>query len=181
MFGWVSPFRRGRSQGSKRPSPHRRSWGLRLLLAIGLAIAVGAILRPPGRQLAGEAFVIDGDTIRIGDATLRLKGMDAPEMRQSCERAGVSYPCGEVARSALVRLLHGRKPACRIVGRDRYGRGLARCSVEGKDIGRRMVEDGWAVAYGDYEQEEGSARARGAGLWSGSFDRPSLWRRERRP
>src|SRR5215213_3677221 len=52
------------------------------------------------------------------------------------------------------------------------------CTVDGRDIGGRMIETGYAVAYGDYEREEARARAARVGLWAGTFERPSQWRRE---
>src|SRR3954453_16556508 len=135
-----------------------------LLLAIALAGSIGLFVRPSGRQVTGDVYVVDGDTLRMGQTALRLKGMDAPEMRQSCTRDGASYLCGRAARDALITLVGGRKPLCRITGRDRYGRSLARCSVDGRDIGGAMVETGQAVAYGDYDREEARARAARAGL-----------------
>jgi endonuclease YncB( thermonuclease family) len=113
----------------------------------------------------------------MGEVTIRLKGLDAPEMRQSCTRGGAAYACGSVARDALVRLIGNRTPRCRISGRDRYQRSLAKCFVDGTDLGSALVEGGYAVADGDYEREEAWARARSAGLWAGAFERPSLWRR----
>jgi endonuclease YncB( thermonuclease family) len=134
-------------------------------------------LRPGGRQIVGGVTVIDGDSLRMGEVSIRLKGLDAPELKQTCTRAGAAYPCGRVAREALDRMIAGRKPRCRIQGRDRYGRSLAQCFVDGTDIGATLVESGYALGYGGYEREEARARARSAGVWSGEFERPSLWRR----
>jgi endonuclease YncB( thermonuclease family) len=123
--------------------------------------------------------VVDGDTIHVNDTKIRLKGIDAPEMAQVCSRSAHSYSCGEVARRALIDLVSKAQVQCRAAGRDRYQRVLARCTVNGSDIGARMVEEGWAVSYGrDYEREEARARSRAAGLWSGEFERPQDWRRE---
>ena len=52
------------------------------------------------------------------------------------------------------------------------------CRSGGVELNRRQVEDGWAVAYGDYADAERSARERRVGLWAGSFDRPREWRVE---
>lgn len=164
-------MRRRRSRGSGIQS---------LVIALALAGGAGLALKPNGRALEGRAHVTDGDTIRIGDAKIRLKGIDTPEMEQSCSRSGRSYSCGDVARRQLIDLVSGEIVRCRAQGRDRYGRVLARCQVNGRDIGAQMVEEGWAVSYGrDYEREEARARSRGAGLWSGSFERPQDWRRRR--
>ncbi len=133
-------------------------------------------------MVEGRAHATDGDTIRIGDERLRLKGIDVPEMRQMCSRAGRSYLCGEAARDALVSLMLNEELRCRSSGRDRYKRLLVYCTAGGIDLNRRMVEEGWAVAYDrEYRDEEAAARRRGAGLWAGEFERPQEWRRENAP
>jgi endonuclease YncB( thermonuclease family) len=150
-----------------------------LILALALAGGAGLVLKPNDRTLEGRAQVTDGDTIRIGEARIRLKGIDAPEMEQRCSRAGRSYACGETARRVLIELVSAKNVRCRAAGRDRYRRILARCTVGGKDIGTQMVESGWAVSYGrDYDAEEARAQERGVGLWEGAFERPQDWRRE---
>src|SRR5262245_58219305 len=51
--------------------------------------------------LAGTAHVIDGDTIAIGDARIRLEGIDAPESGQTCKRKWFgSWACGAAATEA---------------------------------------------------------------------------------
>jgi endonuclease YncB( thermonuclease family) len=151
-----------------------------LVIALALAAGAGFALKPNDRALEGRARVTDGDTIRIGDARIRLKGIDAPEMEQICTRAGRTYPCGETARRALIDIVGGENVQCRSSGRDRYKRILARCTVKGDDIGTRMVEEGWAVSYGrDYALQETRAQSRGVGLWAGEFERPREWRRSR--
>lgn len=170
----VAPVSRESFQ--RRATRGRFGHGTALLLAILLATSVGLFVRPGGRQIAGEVHVIDGDTLRMGEVLIRLKGLDAPEMKQSCTRKGLPYPCGRMARDALVRLVGGHAPRCRVSGRDRYERSLATCFVEGADIGAALVQGGHAVAYGDYQREEASARAAATGLWAGEFERPSLWR-----
>jgi endonuclease YncB( thermonuclease family) len=151
-----------------------------LVIALALAAGAGLVLKPNDRSLEGRPQVTDGDTIRINDARIRLKGIDAPEMDQACTRAGRTYRCGETARRALIDLVSGENVQCRAAGRDRYRRILARCAVKGSDIGARMVEEGWAVSYGrDYDLQETRARGRAAGLWAGEFERPQEWRRSR--
>ena len=147
-------------------------------MLLALVGALGLALRPSGRGVEGEADVIDGDSLRVGAMEMRLKGIDAPEMRQTCYRGGKPYRCGEAARQALQAKVAGRTLACRIDGRDRYGRALARCRVDGQDLGAWLVREGLAVGYRDYERDEAAARARRAGLWAGEFQRPSLWRQE---
>ena len=43
----------------------------------------------------GKAQVIDGDTIKINKKSIRLYGIDAPEMKQLCkDKYKVNYACG---------------------------------------------------------------------------------------
>lgn len=152
---------------------------LAILTLIGLAVTV-AYLAAPETQISGAVRVIDGDTIKLGGQSIRLAGMDAPELAQTCMLEARPQRCGEVARDALERIVAQGTVSCRIVGHDRYRRGLGRCDAGGGDIGARLVQDGLAVGYGDYAREEHEARIAGRGLWAGSFQRPATWRRAHR-
>jgi endonuclease YncB( thermonuclease family) len=162
------------------PSRLRRFLDYALAAAIlGLLILVTArIDRVATRHVAGDAVVNDGDTITLKGQRIRLRGIDAPEYHQTCEKDGATYACGRAAREALVKLAGGGAIDCTGWERDRYDRLLAVCKAGGVDLNRRQVEDGWAVAYGDYADAEQSAHDRHVGLWVGSFERPREWRVE---
>jgi endonuclease YncB( thermonuclease family) len=154
------------------------------LLAAAAAAWLGELLPGGGPDMAGPAAVVDGDTIRLGGRTIRLDGIDAPEARQTCRRDGRPWPCGAEATDALRRVLHvhGAEARCTTTGRDRYDRTLARCRVDGRDLGALQVREGWAVAYRRYSSryvpEEWLAWAGGRGIWAGEFEMPGDWRRE---
>ncbi|MFO1149184.1 MAG: thermonuclease family protein [Alsobacter sp.] len=161
--------------------PGRRGAPPWLWLVVALAAAVVAAGREAVRRassviVSGRAEVIDGDSLRIGGTELRLAGIDAPEYRQTCWRAGAPEPCGRHAREALAALLAKGDPTCRVEGHDRFGRGLARCMVGRQDVNRTMVEKGEAVSFGDYETAQAQARAAGRGIWGTEFQRPADWR-----
>ena len=86
-----------------------------------------------------------------------------------------------MARSALENLVRDGDLRCTEMGRDRYGRVLARCANgRGEEINRAMVREGWALAYeGDpaYLAEQRTAAAERRGIHAWQFDRPSDWRR----
>jgi endonuclease YncB( thermonuclease family) len=147
---------------------------LATLLLVALAIGV-FMLRPQPERLEGAARVVDGDTVELGKRRLRLAGLDAPELAQTCERGGQVYRCGEAARDAL-RDLARAGLICRTASRDKYGRDLAICEAGGQDVGAVLVSRGLALAFGRYEREEREARLRSAGIWAGRFERPSAWR-----
>ena len=144
------------------------------LILIGLVAGVAYLARDQ-EIIAGFAEVIDGDSVRLEGRDIRIAGIDAPELRQTCFVQSGSYSCGDVARRALGDMLAGRIATCRVSGRDRYGRRLASCEAGGEDIGAALVSRGFAVAYGRYEREEAGARRQKLELWSGTFERP--WRK----
>jgi endonuclease YncB( thermonuclease family) len=151
-----------------------------LALSIGILLAAGGALyvwrAPQERELTGVAEAIDGDSLRLAGEEIRLEGIDAPELQQTCRLGDRADPCGRTARAALRRLLAGGLVTCVSKERDRYGRLLARCRVRGVDVNAALVREGQAVAFGAYEREEADAKARYAGIWSSEFERPRDWR-----
>lgn len=134
---------------------------------------------------AADVRVVDGDTLKLGDATVRLAGLDAPERGQVCQRAdGTRFDCGEAAARHLATLVHRRGVACGVTGRDRYGRAVGLCHADGLDLAEAMVASGWALALAEgrrgpsrYGVAEAQARSARNGLWEGRFDTPESWRR----
>ncbi len=171
---------RNRNQG--RGPVRRELWRTAgIIAALGLMALVQMVWRgltPETTDIVtGAARVIDGDSLRIGATEVRLKGVDAPEGRQTCERDGATWRCGEAAANELRRLTQGGDVSCRIIEKDQHGRSLAFCDSEGRDINRALVLSGAALDYGHYRQEEAEARAAKRGLWAGTFERPRDWRR----
>lgn len=174
---------RSAGAGFRQPQKRRAS-GLRRVVDVLLAFAILALLALVSTRLdrfnavtsAGVARVADGDSLSLGGERIRLWGIDAPELSQTCRRQGQDYPCGRLARDALRRLTEGRQISCEGWQRDRYQRLLADCSASGVDLSASQVAAGWAVAYGGYLLEEARARNAGLGLWQGEFERPSDWR-----
>lgn len=156
----------------------RRLGSLDAVVAIALAAGlVGIAMLLRAEDVAGAVRVVDGDSLELAGRRIRLTGIDAPELGQACERRGAAYRCGEVARDALRELAGAGTASCRITGTDRYGRALAVCTVRDDDLGAALVRRGWAVSYGAYRTEESEARSRRLGLWEGTFEPPSEWRR----
>jgi endonuclease YncB( thermonuclease family) len=133
---------------------------------------------PAGNTVEGHPGLVDGDSFHLGRDEVRLKGIDAPEGRQTCRRDGREWRCGEAARTELARLIGGQKVVCRVVERDQHGRLLAQCSAGGRDLNAGMVASGMALAYGGYVKEETAAKLARRGLWGSEFQRPREWRRD---
>ncbi len=150
-----------------------------LILVMGTLIA--AKLDSVGQERFGGRFsAVDGDTLAHGGKRLRLIGIDAPEMGQSCMRDGAEWPCGVQAKDYLKTLLQTGTVECSGNDKDRYQRLLVRCSAGGKDIAGDMVAAGFAVTteYFLFSREQALAQNRRAGVWSGTFENPRDWRRE---
>ena len=129
--------------------------------------------------------VLDGDTIRHGERVIRFWGIDSPEINQRCLKDdGSEYKCGQDAKTALEILIQDKPLTCEYINKDRYKRDIARCSVDGMDIGGLMVFLGWAVDYeryskGHYQAEQFQAQKQGLGLWKGEFEIPMEYRKNR--
>ena len=153
-----------------------------LAAILSLAAMAAAYAEP----LAGRASVIDGDTIEIHGTRIRLEGLDAPESRQTCmsKESGEVVRCGQKAAFFLAGLLAEHAVTCSEAGKDRYGRTLAHCEVEGQDVGASIVRAGWALAFvrcsREYLSQEDEARTAGAGVWATVFVAPWDWRKGRR-
>ena len=135
-------------------------------------------------DLAGRARVIDGDSIEVGTARVRLFGVDAPESAQRCVAQGRRWPCGEHATRALAGRIDSRSVACEERDRDRYGRIVAVCRHGGQDVNAWLAREGWALAYRRYSRayvdEEATAKAAQRGVWRGEIVPPWDWRRGER-
>ncbi|MBN1240235.1 MAG: thermonuclease family protein [Gammaproteobacteria bacterium] len=151
---------------------------LAMLLSALLACSCGR-----AEQVVGRADVIDGDGLQLGELTVRLFGIDAPEGQQSCRREGRAWACGEASARKLRELVNGRVVTCEPRDVDSYGRIVAVCRTGGIDVNAALVESGLALAYrrfsDDYVPAEETARRRRAGMWAGEFEPPWEWRQRR--
>lgn len=94
------------------------------------------------------ACVIDGDTFRLGDRTIRITGIDAPEIaRPLCPAEA------ELGRRSAERLLQllNQAPfdmvAHRLQTQDRHGRYLMVLRRNGDSIGRQLIDEDLAHRY----------------------------------
>tara|TARA_Y100001958_G_C21144475_1_gene482229 strand:- start:131 stop:637 length:507 start_codon:yes stop_codon:yes gene_type:complete len=140
--------------------------------------------------ISGKAITIDGDTIKIKNKKIRLHGIDAPEIKQLCQRTFLSififsfqenYKCGEISKKKLEKYVKNNIIKCKVEGIDRYKRILGTCYKNTININSRMVRNGYAVAYKKYSKKylsaEREAKREELGLWKGKFDMPWDWRK----
>jgi len=155
--------------------------GVTAFAMLALIWLIAAKLNSDAETVHSGAFqAADGDSLAIGGERMRLKGIDAPELVQSCQRGGKSWACGREARDVLQRLVSNAATQCGGTERDQYQRLLVTCRCGTLDINGEMVRTGYAVSYGDYGREEDEARGQRAGLWAGTFERPRDFRDDER-
>jgi len=86
-------------------------WIILLLLSI---VAYYADKLPVGERATtgearGAASASDGDSLRLDGKRIRIEGIDAPELDQSCERDGETWDCGRQARERLRALIQAEE------------------------------------------------------------------------
>lgn len=156
-----------------------------LLRVLVLPALVGpALAAPPLAAEPDAVHVIDGNRLTLNGTRIRLYGIAAPDLRQSCEWPNKTIPCGAIAKTAMMDLIAGARVVCqervdtRHANADRMER-LAICYAGGFDVGANMVHTGWALANpktpSDYATIEARARKKARGLWKGHFVRPWEW------
>ena len=113
-----------------------------LFTALAIAAAGNATAQEPLPVHTGRVVqVIDGDSLRLENLVpdVRLWGVDAPEWND---------PMGPLATIRLDRVAGGRWVACAEMDRDRYGRVVARCHLDGtREVNRMVIEQGPATEY----------------------------------
>lgn len=135
----------------------------------------------PNQTIEGRVVkVIDGDTIDVLDSQnvkhrIRFYGIDAPESKQDY---------GQQAKDFLASMIAGKKVQVLIKDKDRYERNIGKVLLDGKDINKEMVANGYAHAYTEYSteysSEEADAKAFKLGLWKDKHPiKPSDFRKLR--
>lgn len=114
--------------------------------------------------------IIDGDTFETETGEkVRLIGINAPEMADIF---------GQEAKQHLTDLISGTTIDLQAdsisKGRDRYSRLLGYVILDGKDINKQMISDGFAFAYmkfnfqkaNEYKQAQLTSSQKNKGMWS---------------
>ncbi len=110
------------------------------------------------------SWVADGDTLTAGKLTVRLWGVDCPELAQ---------PYGRAAKVLTSYLAEDKKVWLRVRGQDKKGRTLAEVILpDGKNLSEELLKAGVAWHYRAYVKSsalaklEKEARQKKRGLWS---------------
>jgi endonuclease YncB( thermonuclease family) len=114
---------------------NRKSIGI--LIGLTFIAVVVLVAREQGEPtvLAGQASVIDGDTLRVAGQKVRLQGLAAPELSETG---------GHKATAVLIRIVKGHQVSCELDGTTSHDRVVGICYVEGKDVAAELVKRGLA-------------------------------------
>lgn len=148
-------FVSGRSRPRRRPRT-----GIRPYLVRGPEDQPAQPMPAAGSTIRGRCWVIDGDTIAIGEIRIRLAGIDAPEL---------DHPYGRNAKGALIGLCRGQIVTATVTGDLSHDRVVARCALpDGRDLAAELVAMGLALDWSKFSGgcyrhlEPGDARRK---LW----------------
>ena len=138
-------------------------------------------------SFADSLKVIDGDSIKINGERIRFGGIDAPETnylgkKQPCYLNEVKIFCGNLSTEKLKKKIGNNRVSCeREKNKDRYGRTVAECFVNGESLSKFLVRSGYAFAYRKYSnkfiKDEEYARANKLGMWDMIFQYPWEFRK----
>jgi endonuclease YncB( thermonuclease family) len=155
----------------------RRTWRVLPTLAFvfAVAFAFASHVEADDRDFSGTVTrVFDGDSFLVRpldakdsarDIDVRLNDIDAPEKDQ---------PYAESSRSALIRLIEGRRVFVDVLEIDQYQRKIAKVYREPDrlEIARTLVHDGYVWVNRKYADDrtlielEEKAKSTRLGLWS---------------
>jgi endonuclease YncB( thermonuclease family) len=97
---------------------------------------------PPTNVLKGKCRVVDGDTLVISGTSIRIAGIDAPELH---------HPWGKKAKFAMIDMCKGRVVTAVILPDVSYDRIVAKCYLEdGTDLAAELVRQGLAIDWPKY-------------------------------
>jgi endonuclease YncB( thermonuclease family) len=132
--------------------PRRKRWWLIIAGVLGLLIfdqhAFESLIpdKAAGTPIiCNNPAVTDGDTFRCASIRIRLANIDAPEMAGHCREGRRCTPGNPIAAKDYLHSLSRGSVTCKPIEKDKYGRTVALCTANGKDLSCAMVSAGHAV------------------------------------
>ncbi len=155
------------------------------ICALLAASVIGVAAESLAAELSGTPVIVDGRTVDLDGARLRLAGIEVPDLAQKCRKGRRWIECGVVSASQLADITAGaERVVCLAEPPGADGIRIAKCKADGYDLAGGMVYAGWALAEGApgrrYRAREEAARADRRGIWRYEFVPPGDWRNGRR-
>jgi endonuclease YncB( thermonuclease family) len=185
----MTPIRQP-APGPTAPTGVLRRWTrLRARLAVLLCSLLWAafwLAAPASAEDPSPGIVVvDGDTLEVDGQVLRLYGIDAPELGQTCLDKSKRWRCGLQAALELRGLLRiWGNVTCSPIHSDAEGSRAICHNPQYDDPAEVLLARGLAVALPDsipaYKRAEIQAKNAKLGIWRGEFVEPSQWRQGKR-
>jgi endonuclease YncB( thermonuclease family) len=117
--------------------------------------------------IEGPGRAVDSHTVIVRGTHVLLLGVTPIEASSSCGPAASPWPCGTRAQEALTLLLGAAPVTCDLTTKVGHGDFQGSCATADQtDLGRALVEAGWARASDDrYAPAEAAARSAQRGAW----------------
>lgn len=129
------------------------------------ALAMTAAASPARPQtFDAQARALDGDTVSVD---FRLLGVDAFERRQLCQKVAGCWQCGKAAQDFAANALRSKRATIQLTSSSSYGRPVAIVTVDGQDLGERMIRAGLAVPETQYLRGDTARAAVSVGIRPG--------------
>ena len=153
-----------------------------------LILLVGFLLS--GNAYADNLEITDGDTIKLNGERIRFSGIDTPESyyrgkKQFCYLNEEKIDCANLSKLQLKEKIGANPISCeREKNKDRYGRTVAECFVNGESLSKFMVRSGYAFDWPRYSkkkyaEDEEYAKTNKLGLWTMEFEYPWIWKKNK--
>lgn len=131
--------------------------------------------------ITGTAEAIDSDLFLLDGYRVYLVGVESVEAAQGCLIGNQTWECYPAAVRQLQTILAEGTVICEVMsGPNFLNQVIAACTVNGEDIGERMVRTGYALTIPAeseaYAAALAAAQAAGVGFWQGMVAQPSEWR-----
>ena len=156
-----------------------------LLLALALAVLWFYSRR---NLISGTAKVISGNSFLVGKQRIRIYAMySLYPGQQWYDESSVEFNGGTISRTALAQKIDGKKVRCWHLPKTPifYNAKICRVYLDGEDVGKWMVRNGYAASdlfpsrRKIYAREEKRAKKERLGIQRGVFDHPLIWYRNR--
>jgi len=123
---------------------------MRMILGLALLVAAcgqTALKADDQSAIRADVRAIDGDTVSFD---VRRFGADAFEKRQMCRSTSGCWQCGKAAQDYASKILKRGDTTIRLTGKQSYGRPIGTVTVDGRDLGEKIIAAGLAVPATSY-------------------------------
>ena len=120
----------------------------------------------PQQQKYQNLIVTSAGILSTQELTLQIRDITPLKLEAICQTESTEpWPCGRFARTALRQLILKHAIECEPVDTN-ITPILVKCQIAGRDIGKWLVQQGWAKSAGEaYANEMTTAKQHHRGMW----------------